>query len=201
MKFWIVLIAISLLVAPKALADDSPQPDAADGEPEAAHSSADHDGDNSRADIEALLSHYHELPDRETLEESDDDARSIVFEIARDDEAFLMHRQRAMSALAHWPDDEVYEFLVEQLDDDQTEDGLRHHLLPVVANGFGEDALEDIEPYLLEDSDPQIRISAAGAIAHNIEGERGIEMLEEALEQEDNPIVERRLEDYLDDLR
>ena len=197
MKLWIVLIVIALLVAPKAFAGDEPAADI--DERDQAVTQSDERADEREA-IEVHLAHHHQLPDRETLEKASDNARAIVFEIARDDDAFLLHRQRALKALALWPDDEVYEYLSELLEDEATENGLRHHLLPVLANGFGEEALDDLSPYLLENSDPQIRISAAGAIAE-ISGDNAGELLDEALETEEHPLVESRIEGFIDQRR
>ena len=195
MKFWIALIAILLLLAPKAFAGDDPASDTtspSDDEVTTYQGTGDHDPEIRQAII-AHLSHHHEVPDRKTLERVSDDARTIVFEIAGDDDAFSFHRQRAFRALAHWADDEIYELIVERLEDDDLDDGLRHHLLPVLADGFGEDALDDLEPFLFEADDPQIRMSAAHAIG-DIDGDPARQLLRDALETEDNSVVERRLE-------
>lgn len=199
MRCWIAVLCIALLFAPKAFAEDPSADPSGDDQP--AQTERDGDRADDRQAIEAHLSHYHRLPDRQTLEEVSDEARAIVFEIARDEDAFMMHRQRAMKALTNWADDEVYEYLVGLLEDESTEDGLRHHLLPTLADGFGDRALDDIAPYMTDASDPQIRISAAGAIAHNIDGQRATRMLEDALEDEDNSIVQQRLRDYIDNQR
>lgn len=198
MKFWITVLCIALLLAPKAFADDPSAADSTDADDQRAEVERDDERTDDRRAIEAHLSHYHELPDRQTLEEASDQAREIVFEIARDDDAFLMHRQRAMKVLTHWADQEVYDYLIGLLDDQSTEDGLRHHLLPVLADGFGQEALEDIKPYLTDASDPQIRISAAGAIAHNIPGDRAADILADALEDEDASLVREQLRDYIE---
>lgn len=192
MKFWIALLIITFLFAPKAFASDGPDASATGDEQVTGEPVQQAD---EREMIIALLSHHHELPDRRMFERASDDARTIVFDIARDEEAFLFHRQRAFRALTYWADDEIYDYLVGLLHDDDTEDGLRHHLLPTIVNGFGADALEDIRPYLFDADDPQIRISAAGAIA-TLDDERALRMLTEALEVEQNPVVERRLEQY-----
>ena len=192
MKIWIIIIVLALLIAPKAFADDG-QP-ALDTTKDGAEASSEREVSDYET-ITALLSHHHEVPTRELLERGSDEAQQIVFEIAQDEEAFLFHRQRAIRALAYWPDDEVYNYLVALLEDETTEDGLRHHILPVLADGFGKQALDNLKPFVFEASDPHIRISAAGAVSQ-IEGERAEEILLSALRSEDNPVVQSRLERF-----
>lgn len=199
MKFWITLIVLTVLLAPKAFAGDDTFVDE-DRERLAIQSTEDADKPDDRKVITVLLSHHHEMPTREALEAGTPDAREIVFEIAGDEEAFLFHRHRALRALTLWPDTEVYEYLHGLLVDDETEDGLRHHLLPILADGFGAQALDDLEPYLTNSEDPQIRISAAGAIVQ-IPGERALQTLLTALENEKHPLVQRRLENFAGRLR
>lgn len=197
MKLWIALIIIALLVAPQAFAGEEPAVDSTQPDEQLAHSDTDRSQSSEREAIKAHLAHHHQLPDRETLEMASDNARNIVFELARDEDTFLLHRQRALKALAHWPDEEVYDYLSGLLADEQTEDGLRHHLLPVLADGFGAEALNDLVPYLLDEDDPQLRISAAGAIAH-IPGDEAAQVLDEALQTEDHPVVLSRIEEFID---
>lgn len=198
MKLWIALIILALLVAPKALADDAPSTPEHDAEQQTHPDSAEGQPTPERQAIAALLSHHHDVPDRAALEDAADDPRQVVFEIARDDDSFVFHRQRALNALTHWPDEEVYDYLVGLLDDDSTEDGLRHHLLPIVADGFGDDALDAIEPYLVDADDPQIRMSAAAAIAE-ISSDDSRQLLQDALEVEEHPVVSSRLRTHLDE--
>lgn len=206
MKLWLTCIVIALLLAPYAFAgEDERSADSTSATATSATSAdvADVDASDSHAEREAIvaiLSHYHEVPNRQQLEAGSDDARTIVFDLARDEDAFVFHRQRALRALSHWPDDEVYDYLLSLLHDENTEDGLRHHLLPVLAEGFGEKAIEDLKRYLFNAEDPHIRISAAGAIA-TIPGDDAHELLLQALQRETNPIVQRRLETYATRLR
>ena len=199
MKLWILCIVIALLLAPRAFAEDDPARTLADDDAATASDAVEREVD-VRDNVIALLSHYHEMPDRKLLEKATPDAKDIVFELARDEEAFLFHRQRALRALANWPTEEVYEYLVELLQDEQTEDGLRHHLMPVLAEGFGEEALPVLEPFLLEASDPQIRISAAAAIA-TIPGDAAHKRLIEALHNEEHPVVHSRIETFATRIR
>ena len=197
MKIWIILILLALLAAPNAFAGET---EVRNHNDRTLRDSDDKGETDIREIITVVLSHHHEIPTREDLESRTDDAREIVFEIARDEEAFLFHRHRALRALTHWPDAEVYDYLHGLLVDEDTEDGMRHHLLPILANGFGERALDDLEPFLTEAADPQIRISAAGAISR-VPGERAVEMLLSALKSETHPLVQTRLETYASRLR
>lgn len=195
MKLWIIALIVALLLAPNAFAGDDQRPASGDDAREAAPDELD-----TREGIIAVLSLFHEVPTREQLERVTEDARAHVFEIARDEEAFLFHRQRAIRALVHWPDQEVFDYLVELIDDEEDLEGLTHHILPVLADGFGEKALDELEPFLFEAEDPHVRISAAGAIS-NIPGERGVKMLQEALHAEQNPVVQSRLERFTAQVR
>lgn len=197
MKFWLILILISLLLVPNAFAQDTHRHDDRDVPVRSAGEQGEPD---EREIITVLLSHHHEVPDRAQLERVTTEARDIIFEIAADEDAFLFHRHRALRALTHWPDDEVYRFLHGLLVDNATEDGLRHHLIPILAAGFGERALADLEPFLRHSEDPQIRISAAGAIAQ-IPGEEAHNLLISALHEEENAIVRTRLESFITRLR
>ncbi len=195
MKLWIILLVIAMLVAPKAFAD----PGAELSPDDATATSSDAEMDE-RENIIVWLGHYHKIPDRRQFESISDDARDIIFEIAQDEEAPAFYQRRAMKALSNWADEEVYEYLVGVLDEKSTDDGLRHHLLLVLADGFGEEALDHLRPYLFEASDPHLRISAANAIAQ-IPGDRAYEMLVDALHQEEHPVVESRLKQFAPRLR
>ena len=195
MKLWLILIAIAMLVAPTAFAHTGADSSA----PNIATASADGEVDEVEA-IAALLAHYHKIPDRRHLESVSDDARQIIFDISRDDEAGPFFQRRAMKALVNWPDAETFEYLTDVLNDETTDDGLRHHLLLVLANGYGEEALDTIKPYLFEASDPHLRISAGNAVSQ-IPGDRAYEMLTQALRAEQNPIVQSRLEQFAPRLR
>lgn len=195
MKTLIFLVLLASFLAPTAMAQTS-----AHANPEELHKPSPTDiahltPEEQRRSIQAWLSHYHELPSRADLERISPNARSIVFEIARDEDAFLFHRQRALRALTHWPDQEVFTYLQNLLHHESTEDGLRHNLLPILATGFGVDALPDLRVFLFQAEDPQIRISAAAAI-NQIPGDLTHRLLLEALESERNPLVRNRLREF-----
>lgn len=206
MKLTILCLIIALLIAPAAFAGGEEggisEVEPTDVDPTDLEAEQNRPGDEAteRDIIIAHLSHYHQVPDRETLERSSDQARQIVFEIARDEDEFLFHRQRALRALVNWPDDEVYNYLVGLLQDEEIEDGMRHHLMPVLAEAFGERVLDELLPFLFESSDPQIRITAASAIA-SIPGEPARAQLERALSDEQNPVVHSRIENFATRLR
>lgn len=195
MKIWLLLVVLTLILSPSAMAQeqethkrpDRPSAQVPEIEP------------REKEAILAWLSHYHEVPGRAQLEEVSPLARQILFEIAQDEEAFLMHRHRALYALGAWADQEVYDYLQGLLIDENTEDGLRHHLLPILANNFKEAALKDLTPFLSHD-DPQIRISAAGAIAQ-IPGDAPRATLLKAMENEQHTMVRAQLERYTTQIR
>jgi hypothetical protein len=193
MKLFLLLLITLSLLASMAVADE-PRDPAKDADPSAAI-----DFDEVEA-ITAWLSHYHRLPTAAELERVSPRAREIVFEIALDEDAFLFHRHRAIHALSHWPDHEVFDFLSGLLTDDATDEGLKHHLVMTLARGFGDRAVPLIEPFLLTHEDPQLRISAAAALA-KIDGDASHQILLRALEQEENSIVRSRIEHYATRIR
>ena len=194
MKTFLLLIFFALVVAPSAFAQETHGGHSHSDLP-SGHGHDSSDLDEQRRAVKLWISHHHEIPDRAQLEDVSPHARQFVFEIARDEEAFLFHRHRALRALANWPDQEVHDFLRELLINPDTEDGLRHHLIPILAHGFGEDSLESLRPFLFDAEDPQIRITTAVAIGH-IPGQRALDVLIEALEVEEHPLVRNRIEDY-----
>lgn len=193
MKLWIILIVIALLVAPQAFAHPGDAPDDATSS-DTATSPVGEDVDEREA-IVAWLAHYHKIPDRRQFEEISDDARDIIFELAQDNEALAFYRRRAMKALTNWPTQQTYDYLVDVLHDEDTDDGLRHHLLVILADGFGDKALDELEPFLFDADDPQLRISAGNAISQ-ISGDRAYEMIVDALHAEEHPVVQARLEQF-----
>lgn len=199
MKIFILLVLLSICLAPNAWAHSptAGQNDPGDLRPQA---SDELSPEEARRSIKAWLSHHHQVPSRAELERITPEARSIVFDIARDEDVFLFHRHRALVALGHWPDQEVKSYLQTLLNNETTEDGLRHHLIPILATSFGEAALEDLRPFLIEAADPQIRISAAAAIAE-IPGDQALQLLKQALEVERHPLVRSRLENYAKHLK
>lgn len=195
MKIWLILAIITLLLSPSAMA----QQEETHRRPEMPSTELPGQEAGEREAVLAWLSHYHQVPTREQLEKASPQARQLLFEIAQDESAFLMHRHRALYALGAWADQEVYDYLQGLLADEDTEDGLRHHLLPIMAQSFGQEALQDLVPFLTHD-DPQIRISAAGAIAH-IPGEAPKEALLKAMDAEKHPMVQTQLERYTTEIR
>lgn len=191
MKFWITVIVLTLLALPQAMAQ---QVDADDRRSaiDADTASADR-AERELKNIKSWLSHIHRLPTRAELEQASDRARALVYELATDEETFLFHRQRALRALAYWPDEELRTLYLELLHDESTERGLLFHILPAMADAFGEEAIDDLRPFLSDDDDPHIRISAAYAIA-SIPGDRGQQVLRQAQRDEHNPIVKARLD-------
>lgn len=195
MKFWIIVALLTLILSPAAIAQEQDTPK----RPTLPSTETpDAKADDYEA-ILAWLSHYHEVPGRAQLEAVSPRARQILFDIAQDEDAFLMHRHRALYALGTWADQEVYAYLTNLLVNESTEDGLRHHLLPILAQNFGEKALDALAPFLQHD-DPQIRISAAGAIAH-IPGDAPKATLRSAMKDETHPMVQGQLERFTTEIR
>lgn len=198
MKLWFFILTIALLSSPPASAQQDRSQDAVDGV--SPTPMAEDASDDERDTIITLLSHHHEVPDRRTLKGVTDDARAIVFAIADDEEAFPFHRHRALRALTHWPDEEVYQYLRALLVDEKTDDALRHHLLPILADGFGDRALSELERFVRDAEDPQVRVSAVEAIA-SVATDDARQTLAKALDDEDHPLVVRRLQSHLSKLR
>jgi len=144
--------------------------------------------------IVTLLSGYEYFPTAEDLTAVAADPVPYLLTIAYDSEARWLptHHHRAIDALAYFPTAECHEHLVYLLTSDQTPELMRHHVINALANGFGDAALAELEPFLQSD-DLQLRLTTVAAIG-TIESSRSVEVLQQALSVEENSLVRERIE-------
>lgn len=154
---------------------------------------------DQRADLKLLLSAHHDLPDKHLFLKASPDARALLLELARDASQFKLHRYRALEALgAYWADDEVFE-LYARLLAGKGDVLLKHRVMMFAAAAFGDRSVPLISPYS-HDADVQLRMTAAEALIRvNTETSRAA--LRAALGQEDEPMVRRRIEGGLAEIR
>ncbi|MFU8806135.1 MAG: HEAT repeat domain-containing protein [Bradymonadaceae bacterium] len=178
-----LFIALTLAIATPLAAQDAAKDTTAKNSAEA------------KETITLLLSDYHGVPTRASLLAVSPTARDILLDMARDEDLFSLYRHRALAALGHWPDAQVQSLMFGLLKSDETSEVLQHHLLGIVANAFGKDAVEVIAPYLAHE-DVQLRLSAVGALSRIPHGDAE-KVLQHAVSEEKNAVVRERLEDSL----
>lgn len=144
--------------------------------------------------IVMLLSGYEYFPTAEDLTAVTADPVPYLLAIAYDTEGRWLptHHHRAVGALAYFPTAQCRSHLLYLLDSELTPELMRHHVINALANGFGDSALPELEPFLQSD-DLQLRLSAVAAIG-SIESSRSVEALQRALTVEDNALVRERIE-------
>ena len=142
-----------------------------------------------------LLSGYHGLPEKAVFEEQLSTPAETLGRIAHSDDISPIFRDRAIAALAYWPNDELRGFYLELLNAETTSEMNKHRLLGLLASAFGDDAIPSIRPFLLS-SDIQFRITAVDALAH-IGSEVALREIRSIERVEVNPSVTRRIRSAL----
>ncbi|RAL24878.1 hypothetical protein DL240_01325 [Lujinxingia litoralis] len=200
MKLWLLTLALLSLIASPAMAEN--------GDRRVSTPSSDTPGDvrpsQGDAHIEEavlmLLSQHHQVPTRKQLETLTPRAKEIVGRLARTEGLFAFHRERALLAMGHWPDDATFAYFQSLLQAPDTEEGLVHTLISVLASSYGERALDVLSPLLLGHDDVQVRLSAGAAIG-SLNSDAGAKLLDVAIDQEPNAIARQRLEGFAARLR
>lgn len=146
---------------------------------------------DAEAQIKRLLSHHHEVPLRKDLEHQVPGAREVLDAIARDASAFTFYRQRALAALAQWPDARTMALYEEILNGSATPEALRHHVIAFAARAFEDAAIGMLTPFLSAE-DVQLRLSAATAIGR-IGSEQAFGLLTKAAQHEADPLVREHM--------
>jgi hypothetical protein len=144
-----------------------------------------------REDAERLvvmLSHYHEMPTRAALEAAFGDPVPLLRALRDNPDALLWHRDRALFALAAWGDEELRTWVRRVLDQPPADHPmLPHHALTVLGLAWGEDALDDLTPWL-DHSDVQLRLTAVTTM-ESIGTRAAIDRLARRLARETHPLV------------
>ncbi|RVU47924.1 hypothetical protein EA187_00360 [Lujinxingia sediminis] len=199
MKLFLIALTLLSLLATGANAEPAAKPSDTSAPGVSDDASAARDAHIEEA-VLMLLSQHHRAPTLKQLEGLTPRARYFVERIARDEDAFAFHRERALIALGYWADDATFNYLAGLLDNPQTDESLLHTLLPLLANSFGERAVGELTPFVLEHDNVQVRISAAAALGR-LNSDEAFKILDIAIEQEPNPIARQRIEDAAARLR
>lgn len=145
--------------------------------------------DEEVAHVRLLLSGYHGLPDREALAASPN-AFAIVSALSHSDNVLV--RDRALEALGRfWPSGDVFLAYANVVADETTPDGMRHRIMLVAAEVFGDRAVPMIRPYLSVD-DVQLRLTAVEALGR-IRTDQVVAILEAHADSETNALVLERI--------
>ncbi len=140
-----------------------------------------------------LLSGYHGIPTAEELEAALSDPQTIMFAIISDPDVSAIHRDRAIGALAYWPDATVQAYFAGVLAAPDTPEMMRHRVIGHIATAFGDDAIALIAPYL-DDEDLQFRLTAVHALGH-IGTPAAMQRLEAAAQVEASNVVLEQIQE------
>lgn len=197
-----IVLALTLTVASTAFAQQSPAAGDQTGQSPTTDRPIPLPFDGSSKEVERaklLLSGYHGLPPKEIFEEALDNPKAVVYSLATDKDGFSLYRKRALSALGYWADAGVLRLYVQVLQDDQTDDMIRHRLIMLVAEHFPKKALAHLKPFLSH-NDLQYRLTAIEAI-RRLPSDDATAVLKAALETEKNTVARKRLEQYTQTIR
>lgn len=151
--------------------------------------------DTPRAQILDLLSSRHQLPARDRFEAAAPEPAKLLRAIAVDPSVPDLQRYAAYEALGWWPDDATFALYVEAVAPAQKA-GQRHRVMRYLALAFGERALAPLTATLTGDGDPQIRLTAATAIA-DIPGDAARAALTAASKSDEAAVVRQGIERLL----
>lgn len=152
------LLALSLMTAPAAaqqLGGDEPAGELVPVAPSIAP-----------ADVETavlLLSGFHGIADQATFAEQIAEPVPVLWSIVRDASRPHFIRDRALIALAYWPDNTLRAHLMTMLNQASDDSLDKHTAMTLLARGFGEDALTTLLP-LLQSDDLQVRLTAVDSL-------------------------------------
>ncbi|MFN3201285.1 MAG: HEAT repeat domain-containing protein [Bradymonadia bacterium] len=144
-----------------------------------------------RGQVMSLLLARHQLPVQKQFEAASPEAPAILKQVVKDASVPDFQRYAAYEALGYWPDDEVFDLYLAAIAKEQAE-GQRHRVMRYLAQSFAERSVTPLAA-ALRDPDPQIRITAATALA-DVPGAKGQAAINEALKWESNKVVREKLE-------
>ena len=143
-----------------------------------------------RETLTLLLSGYHGLPEAAVFEARFDDPRALLLALLQDPSVGPIHYDRALAALAYWPNPEVRAVYDRHLVD-ATRPMMVHHIIVNYVRGFGDEALDAVLPYLSSE-DVQVRLTVVEAL--RVHGTpRAVEALIAAEQGESHALVRERI--------
>lgn len=135
--------------------------------------------------IEVLLSHYHELPSKESID-SVAGGREALEEFAKDHNS--VRQQHAILSLAYYPDQRSFALLKALLQDPKSSETTYHQVLTVIGKHFFKGEGITILQQALNNKDMQIRLTAVYAIAPH-DTDTSFNMLVERRKIETDPVI------------
>lgn len=145
-----------------------------------------------RDQVLSLLLARHQLPAKKQFEAASPEAPTILKAAAVDPSLPGFQRYAAYEALGYWPDNDVYNLYVKAIKAGE-EEGQRHRVMRYLAQTFGERGFVPLAEILMDDPDPQMRITAATAM-HDIPGPEARGALHEAMKREQSPVVREKIQ-------
>lgn len=151
---------------------------------------------SERRAVSMLLSAIHELPARAEFEKAATNPQLVLVSIAAGRGPIA---ERAVDALFMWPNDLTFTWATGQLVDPKTSHARLHGLLLGLATTYKGRATSHVTPFL-RDADPQVRITAAAAIA-KIRTDEAFAQLDAAIAAESDELVAAQMRHYARRLR
>lgn len=148
-------------------------------------------GDDQRQKAMLLLSGYHGIGTRQEFEAALAEPSAILGAIARDPASDPVHRDRALAALAYWPDEQTLSLYASLLASPDTSEMNRHRLIGYLAKGYGERAIPWVEHYLTV-PDLQFRLTAIEALS-GMKSDHARDLLLQAEVVEVSPVALERI--------
>lgn len=142
-----------------------------------------------------LLGAVHELPSKATFEAASPNVQGILWSLATDDDVFVLHRDRALDALAYWPSDAHAALLVTLVESPDTWDGTVHRAMLLLADHYPDTAIPVLET-ALSDPDVQLQLSAVEGLRRSATPE-AIELLESAIGASQSALVNEKIQEAL----
>jgi hypothetical protein len=151
----------------------------------------DTDADTARL----LLSAHHGIPEADVFADALVAPTRTLRGIATNPDVFPLYRQRALSALAYWPDAWLADELSRLATDPASGDLMQHHAVLLLARVFPDRATDVVDAWLYDD-DVQRRLTAIESIVTFGEATRR-EALSTRLMVETSPVVAGRIREAL----
>lgn len=147
-----------------------------------------------QAQVRFLLTNVHEVPSMQQLQDAARDPRPVLLKIARDKSAGFL-RDRALMALGHFADGEVWALYASIVNATSARESTRHKVLLRSTEVFGDSALDLVVPFLSH-GDLQYRLTAVAAIKL-LDSDAAREAIEARIDGESSEIVRDAMEEAL----
>lgn len=180
----LVMVLVGLSTSAQVTAQETPAQEAQTVDPKVT------------SQVEELLAGYEYVPKAEDWARIGPQAAIVLRQIAADPKAQSSKRARAVSSLAHFPQDDNQTFLTELLQKDTNPALLRRKAIRALAVAFGPQSLPTIKPYLA-DADHRLRESAILAIGA-VRTDEARTLLKERLSLEPSDHLKETLEETLE---